>query len=455
MSSRLETLLISALVTAGTLNYATKEGVADRDFSTYREEFEWLRRQSAIPSKSVFLTQFPDFRWRKVKIEDIPTIVAGLKEDSIKNRLAKVLETTAKKIKRTPGEELAVSLRDSVSDILEQSGTSGVTEIITEGSTFVKLFREKQKLNEQGQMYGIPTGLPTLDRVTGGLLPSQLYLIIARQGQAKTYLMLRMAAEACLLGKRILWVSREMPEDMVAYRMHSIMATILRGPDNTFSNLGLILGKDVDYDEYRKFIRYLRKEVTGRLFIPNDKRVGISQVEQYADRYAPDILFYDYIGIIASGQSGRSWQQLGEEANRAKEIAMKLNVPFALASQVNRAGAEDNEAPMVENISFGDSLGYAADRVFSLRLSNRDPETGKRILEIWIRKARYGEDDISIQAEFSGDRGHLKEIDSSAELLGGLMKDAKEDKTEKNSRSSNHRSRKAPRLRQGVTLKRR
>ena len=414
--SRLETLLISSLVTAGTLNYVSREGIRPEDFTMYREEFEWISNQPHVPSKSVFLAHFPDFRWRKVKIEDTPTIVAGLKEVSIKSQLARTIETAAKKIKKTPGEELAISLRGSISEILERSGTSGVTEIIMDSRQFVRSFRDRQKLVKAGKLFGIPTGLPTIDRLTGGLLPAQVYLVIARQGQAKTYLMLRMAAEAVLMGKRVLWVSREMPDDMIVYRLHSIIGSILRGPDNTFSNLGLILGRDVDYEDYRKFVRKLRKEVTGRLFIPKDKRVGIRQLEQYADRYVPDVVFYDYIGIISSGQGGRSWQQLGEEINTCKEVAMRQNIPFVLASQVNRASKEVDEAPMVENISFGDSLGYTADRVYSLRLSRKDQETGKRFLEIWIRKARYGEDDINVVVEFSGDLGYLKEIESPRHL---------------------------------------
>lgn len=414
--SRLETLLISALVTAGTLNYASREGIRPEDFSLYREEYEWLLNQQNLPSKAVFLAQFPDFRWRRVKAADIPIIVSGLKESSIKNQLARTIESAAKKIKKSSGEELAISLREDIGNILEHTGVSGVTELITESSQYVKSFREKQKLLKQGKLFGIPTGIPTIDRLTGGLLPAQVYLVIARQGQAKTYLMLDFAAEAVLAGKRILWISREMPDDMIAYRMHSIIGTKLRGQDNTFSNLGLILGRDVDYDDYRKFVRKLRKEVKGRLFIPQDKRVGIHQVEQYADRYAPDIIFYDYIGIISSGQGGRSWQQLGEEVNICKEVAMRQNIPFVLASQVNRSKADVDEAPMVESISFADSLGYTADRIFALRLSRKDEETGKRFLEIWIRKARYGEDDISVVVEFSGDRGYLQEVDTPTQL---------------------------------------
>jgi len=427
--SRAESLLISGLITSGTTKGAVKEGVEPNDFSTYKEEYEWLLKQKKVPSREVFLTKFPDFRFRKVDVEDIPVLITGIKENSVRKQLALLIERSAKKLKDVKPELIVEEMRAETHRILEKTAAGGVTEIFSEGKQFALSFKEKQKLRLDGKAFGIPTGFPTIDLKTGGLLPGYMYLVIARQGQSKTYWMLYLAAMAALAGKRVLWISREMPEDMVTYRIHTIISSHLRGPDNGFSNLGLILGReDITYEDYRDFINKLRREVPGRFFIPNDKKLRVRQIEQYVERYQPDIVFYDYIGIISGGDSGRTWQALGEEANVAKEIALAHNIPILLASQVNRSAKDSDEAPMVENISFSDSLGYAADLIFSLQLSNLEPELGaesKKFLELWVRKSRYGAHDFSIISKFDPDKGVFQEIESPAELLDRMGKKKK------------------------------
>lgn len=427
--SRAESLLISALIDAGTTKNAVKEGIDPSDFTTYREEYGWLVRQKKVPSKQVFLSKFPDFRYRKVDREDLPVLISSLKENSVKRQLATLLEKSAKRIKDGKGEDIAEEMRAELHRLLQKTSAGSVTEIFQDGKKFAKAFREKQLSRQKGETFGLPTGFPTIDKETGGLLPGHMYLVIARQGQSKTYWMLFLASMAALAGKRVLWISREMPEDMVAYRVHTVISGHLRGEDNGFSNLAMILGRDdISYEEYRAFINKLRKEVPGRFFIPNDKKVSVSKVRQYVERYQPDIVFYDYIGIISGGDSGRTWQALGEEANVAKEMALEFNIPFVLASQVNRASKDVEEAPMVENIAFSDSLGYAADLVFALQLSNLEPDEGgrsKKYLDLWIRKSRYGANDFNIVAYFNPDKGIFREIDSPADILDGMGKKRK------------------------------
>jgi replicative DNA helicase len=440
--SRQEALLISALVDAGSLRPAIRGGINESHFSAYREEWDWIKRQKAVPSRTVFRTQFPDFRWRSTKPSDVPAIIDSLKENHAKTQVALVIERAAKKMRTSKGVPLAETLMDEIQEILKSTSDTGATEVITSSSRWISEFRKKRRLALQGKILGISTGLPTIDERTGGLLDSMLYIVIARQGNAKTYLMLLWAMLALINGKRVLWVSREMPEDMVAYRIHSIAATQMRGPDHTFSNLGIVLGReDIDFDDYRKFLREIRGTIKGRLFIPDEKTVSIKRLESLVEIYHPDVVFYDYIGILADADV-KGWQSLGVEANAAKTLAMKYRIPFIMASQVNRAAKDVSEAPMVENISFSDSIGYAADLVFALQLSSLDSDDpfGPRYLDIWVRKARYGFNEFHVNTEFDGDRGVIREIGSPKDLaFEGLGKKRK--KIKRVRRGSSDRSR--------------
>lgn len=443
--SRQEVLLINACLQTGTIKHAVVEGISSEYFGNYRQEWDWLTDQRGVPSRAVFRSHFPDFPRRKVKQDDLPIIIKDLKENYLFQRGAAILEKTSKEIRRKKktAEEIISDLRTATHELLNKTIDGGVIDLVAESDVFYKQFRDKQKRVEKGGIAGISTGLQSIDDYTGGLLDGLLYMVIARQGNAKTYLMLYMLANAILDGKRVLWISREMPEDLVALRLHSIWSSLLRGPDNGFSNLALVLGREeVDHRDYRKFLRKLQKDLPGQVFMPRNRRVRIDQIESYIERFAPDLVFYDYLGIISGDESNRSWQQLGAEANLAKEIAMIHKVPIVMASQVNRAAAkEPDEAPMVENISFSDSIGYAADMVFSLHLGDGDDEDpfAPKPLEVWLRKARYGVKDISITYKFDGDRGHFEEIDSPRDYLLNLRRDdAKDDKNKTKGRTGDN-----------------
>ncbi len=446
--SRQEVLLINACLQTGTTKHAVVEGITSEYFGNYTQEWDWLTDQKGVPSRAVFKAHFPDFPRRRVKQEDLPIIIKDLKENYLLQHGAAILEKTSKAIRRKKksAEEIISDLRTATHLLLNKTVDGGVVDLVAESDVFYKQFREKQKRVEKGGIAGIATGLQSIDDYTGGLLDGLLYMVIARQGNAKTYLMLYMMANAILGGKRVLWISREMPEDLVALRLHSIWSSILRGPDNGFSNLALVLGrKEVDHNDYRRFLKGLKKKLPGQVFMPRNRRIRIDQIEAYVERFAPDIVFYDYLGIISGDESSRSWQQLGAEVNLAKEIAMTHKVPIVMASQVNRAAAKEaDEAPMVENISFSDSIGYAADMVFSLQLGDSDDENpfAPKPLEVWMRKARYGVKDISVTYNFDGDRGHFEEIDSPRDYLSGLRRDDdKENKDKKTKKRTSNNER--------------
>ena len=429
--SRQESLLISAVLKTGSMRRAIREGITSDMFLTYKEEWDWLLSQQSVPSRAVFEAEFPDFRWRRIKTTDMASIINGLRSSYVKTKLAQIIEKNAKNITKMEPLKAASILRDEASEIINTGSTGGSTELISSSNRYVREFGRKQRLTAKGEQIGVSTGIPSLDGQTGGLMPSQLYVIIARQGHGKTYWMLNMAARAIMSGHNVLWVSREMPEDMITYRVHTILSSLMRGPDNSFSNLSLILGKpDVSYDDYRKFITHMRKEIRGKFFVPENRRVNIAQLDTHIERHNPDIVFYDYIGIIGANDSNRGWQELGAQINHAKEIAMQNKIPVVVASQVNRAAKDVDEAPMVENISFSDSIGYAADVVFALNLSKVDGYVNNpdRFLEIWIRKGRYGMNDISTTVKFDGDRGFLEEIEGPSELV--FAQDTPEESTQ-------------------------
>ena len=417
--SRQESLMISAVIKSRSMRKAIREGVTSEYFLNYKDEWEWLSQHKIIPSRSVFEAEFPDFRWRRVRTQDIDVIIKGLRDSYTKKRTADLLIQYSKKLNTEDPVKLVADLRSEVSGIVDINTGGGATELIETGPRYVKEFRRKQNANDEGKANGISTGVPFLDRETGGLLPSQLYIMMGRQSSGKTYLMLSMAAGALQDGHRVLWVSREMPDDMITYRLHTILSSRMRGSDNSFSNLALVLGrKDVDYNDYRKFVTKMRKEIQGKFFIPENRRLTINQLEAQIERHNPDVVFYDYIGIIGSGESKRGWQELGAQINHAKELAMHSKIPIVIATQVNRSAKDIDEAPMVENISFSDSIGYAADVAYGLQLSSidRDNPNSDRFMEIWIRKNRYGRNDVNTMVRFDGDKGIMEEIDGPREL---------------------------------------
>lgn len=85
-------------------------------------------------------------------------------------------------------------------------------------------------------------------------------------------------------------------------------------------------------------------------------------------------------------------QRYDNISNDLYDLSIKYSIPIILLVQSNRAGAQEQEGPGVDNIAESDAVGQNATRVISMKNENG-------VLTLRVAKNRYGDTGSVIKYE--------------------------------------------------------
>jgi replicative DNA helicase len=194
-----------------------------------------------------------------------------------------------------------------------------------------------------GQVRGVPTGLPWLDTLTGGLLRQNVYVLAARPAMGKTSLMVQIAAFNARLGVNVGVFSLEMSAEQIMQRFlaHSTpcdLQALQTGYRMT----------STDWAAVHRQYTAIRDEWT--LFVDpspaSDVQTACARARQRALTDGLDLLCFDYLQLFNGvRQRGESREQEVAAVSRAlKDLARELNVPILALGQLSR-NAENRPGP--------------------------------------------------------------------------------------------------------------
>jgi len=238
-----------------------------------------------------------------------------------------------------------------------------------------------QKRMEVSGMSGIPSGITQLDSYTYGWQPSDMIILAARTSVGKTAFGCELALSALKHDKNVLFFSLEMKAEAVMQRMISNISEVPLGyiVDRT--------ARESDIEMYQKAMSWMK---TKNLWIDDRGSVNSAQVRSKARKLARkglDFIVLDYAQKMTpmDPRIPRE-QQVAEIAGSIKSLAMELNIPIILLSQLNRGADELNRKPRLSDIRESGALEQDADVVAMLWRKNDDPQE----TIISINKQRQG-----------------------------------------------------------------
>ncbi len=245
------------------------------------------------------------------------------------------------------------------------------------------------------------TGLSSLDSVIGGLSGTELMLILANTNVGKTTLLLNIAINLSLMGKKVLFFSLEMGKDELMNKIVSIV-----GEHNAFK---------IRSCEYEKDMLYQTKEHVKKLPITIVDRGAITTQDVLAEtfkrklREEVDVVMIDYIQRLSDRSTDGETQRLGRIARTLKNFALTYEVPIISPAQIDKSSAKNNETD-VSSVAWSKDLANEADIALTLyekkgeRVSiNEEPE---KELKLIISKSRGSEKDRIFNVNF--DRSSLR-----------------------------------------------
>jgi len=237
---------------------------------------------------------------------------------------------------------------------------------------------------------GVPTGFIDLDRLLGGMQPSDLLIIAGRPGQGKSGFCLSAAKNAAQIHKKHVAVfSLEMSNEQLVQR--------LLAQETGIDSQRLRLGA-VDDQEWPLFTQAVSALSDSPIFLDDTPAITPLQLRTKCRRlhmeFGLDLIIVDYLQLMTGdSRIDNRVQEVSYITRHLKVLARELNVPVLAAAQLSRAVEQRSDKhPVLSDLRESGSLEQDADVVlFIYRPDQYESDTLRQnIAEIMVAKHRNG-----------------------------------------------------------------
>ncbi|MCF6316964.1 MAG: replicative DNA helicase [Marinosulfonomonas sp.] len=294
-----------------------------------------------------------------------------------------------------------------------------------------------------GGLAGISTGLTDMDKMLGGLHPSDLLILAGRPSMGKTALATNIAfniakayqkgirhdgIEGAVNGGVVGFFSLEMSAEQLAARILSEASEV---PSDQ------IRRGDMTEEEFRRFVEAAKQLEACPLYIDDTPALPISQLAARARRlkrtHGLDVLIIDYLQLVrpATAKDSRV-NEVSEITQGLKAIAKELEIPVIALSQLSRqVENRDDKRPQLSDLRESGSIEQDADVVmfvyreeyYKEREKPGDHELEK--MQTWMAdmEALRGKAEIVIGKQRHGPIGHVElSFEGRFTRFGNLVK---------------------------------
>jgi replicative DNA helicase len=253
-----------------------------------------------------------------------------------------------------------------------------------------------------------------LDAVTCGTQPGDIEFWVARPGNGKTFLLLYGAKKGYDQGKRISFISPEMPAHEIGLRLDAMMYGI--------SQMSMLSGHASieEYDDY--YQAFTDRADTGGVFLFRDafsigRRFTVDDLPRIIEQDRPDILIIDGLLHIEPTKDTRTERErVMAVVQELRNITVETKVPMRIAHQANRLADQNTSGKRKKDTTAADfipELVNLAEAAATEQWANRvichkfEAEEKTRTMYMAVRKNRGGPEGLVIQVPINVDRGEV------------------------------------------------
>ena len=239
----------------------------------------------------------------------------------------------------------------------------------------------------KGELVGIPTGFPALDKLLGGLQKSDLIIIAARPSMGKTSLALGIVDAALKKGYRVGLFSLEMSRIPIGLRLCGMLASI---------DIHALKTGTLSKQQWTMFAETAQRIEQLPFWLDDSSILTIEQARAKARHLKAtkglDLLIVDYLQLIQMPDAETRQQGVADASRRLKLLAKELEVPVVVLSQLSRDCVKEGRRPQLSDLRDSGAIEQDADIVLFVHreeVLNHDTEE-KGIAEVLVRKHRNG-----------------------------------------------------------------
>lgn len=266
--------------------------------------------------------------------------------------------------------------------------------------TLAQIAEEYQNSYFREHPDGLKVGLPNLDDMIGGLEGGDIIVIGARPAVGKSALVTQITTNLAEQGKKIGFYNLEMSDKQMYERFVASQ-----------SGLGLTrIRRAVKFlgDEEKRFKMANNALAERSNIVISTGAKTVSEIRSESRHMGFDVIVIDYLQLIRSDTfyRGNRVAEVGAISKAIKALAMELNIPIILLSQLNRAseGRETREPSMSELRESGDIEQDASVIILLWNMSEED--RSKKGCK--VEKNRQGETG-KMELRFDGDKMRFKD----------------------------------------------
>ncbi|SFD18841.1 primary replicative DNA helicase [Chitinophaga sp. CF118] len=265
--------------------------------------------------------------------------------------------------------------------------------------------------NRGDDITGVPSGFPSLDKVTYGWQATDLIILAARPAVGKTAFALNLARNAALhprFPKGAALFSLEMSSGQIVQRILSAESEIKLEK--------ISRGKLEEYEMKKLMTHGIERLAKAPIFIDDTPALNIFELRAKARRlvhnHGVGLIIIDYLQLMsgsADGKGSNREQEISKISRDLKGMAKELGVPIIALSQLSRdveKRKDGNKMPQLSDLRESGAIEQDADMVLFLYRpeyyeinTNEMGESNKGETHVRIAKHRNGQlDTIKLRA---------------------------------------------------------
>jgi len=296
-----------------------------------------------------------------------------------------------------------------------------------------------------GKLSGLATGLDDLDRMMGGLQPSDLIILAGRPGMGKTALATNIGYnvakawrgeikpdghQSTVNGGIVGFFSLEMSAEQLATRIIAEQTGI---PSNQIRRGNI---SEADFERIKDYSIELQNLP---LFVDETGGLSVAQLAARARRLKRqrglDLMVIDYLQLL-QGSTRRSAenrvQEITEITTKLKALAKELNVPILALSQLSRqVESRDDKRPQLSDLRESGSIEQDADVVLFVyreeyyHLMRKPLESNREKFAEWLAESDklHGKAEVIIGKQRHGPTGTVElQFDAAVTRFSSLAR---------------------------------
>jgi len=269
------------------------------------------------------------------------------------------------------------------------------------GNVLAKTLNRIDELRKKtDEISGVPSGFPSMDKVTFGWQPTDLIILAARPAVGKTAFALNLARNAAMNPTKptpVAVFSLEMGASQLVQRMLSAESEI---------HMEKIARGKLEEHEYQQ----LQKKGIARLegapiFIDDTAALNIfefrAKARRLVNKHKVGFIIIDYLQLMSGSNDKGSnrEQEISTISRNLKGLAKELNIPIIALSQLSRAveTRKESKMPQLSDLRESGAIEQDADMVMFIyrpeyyeNMSNEMGESTKGETHVRIAKHRNG-----------------------------------------------------------------